>query len=647
MNSELVFIKTASGEEAVRARSRSLPHGVRTLLILVDGHSTLAELGAKVSNLALAETALRDLERAGYIARREIRPVERGASTANREAALSAPQASVAAPVSEEPAGPLEPRLFAASNSGNDEESGSVVDSAEAEDSGGLDSFPVLNEVIEPAHNPAIQDGSVPAFSANPVQAPDDTADGRSLVNDKVDAAAKKRKRTAGSERIMLVKNLRSRLARPKKSERPDAADKFLRPRRPLPSLKKILAFALVGGLLALALLVVFFPFSLYLPDAESALSASLGRTVRIGRLDISFYPKPGVRLGDIAIAGLANDAQDGGALNIDEILLEPELETLFSSAKSYRRVFVRGVTLPLESVAVLPTVLGRINRPDAPFYVKRIYFEQAAVQMRGLSIDNLKGEANLSESGRLVSLPMRTDDHSLSLTLTPTPTGQRLEIALDGVGVRIPALAPLVFDSVSLKGVWEDGALAVPTFDLRVLDGTVKGRAIVRPAKRIDVDGELNFDHVNSVRLSTVLGLGSLLSGDLAGKARFSGVAETWPDILPSLAAEGDFAVQRGSLHGIDLAEAARRGFGTPVQGGMTNFEQLSGTMRLAATGSRFNNIVIRSGLMQSVGVLDVGANQTLSGRIDLLIRGSAKQMRVPIGLSGTLKAPSLQAGR
>ena len=110
---------------------------------------------------------------------------------------------------------------------------------------------------------------------------------------------------------------------------------------------------------------------------------------------------------------------------------------------------------------------------------------------------------------------------------------------------------------------------------------------------------------------------------------------------------AEGGFSVSRGSLRGVDLVEAVRRVSGAPVQGGVTSFEQLTGKMRLTMAGSRFYNLAMASGLMQSTGVLDVGENQAIRGVFDLQMRGSVNQSRVPISVGGTLKAPVVQLGR
>lgn len=67
MDANIIYEKTAAGEEAVRQRTRVVQRKTRMVLILVDGRSTLGDLCEKTGNVELVETALRDLERDGFI----------------------------------------------------------------------------------------------------------------------------------------------------------------------------------------------------------------------------------------------------------------------------------------------------------------------------------------------------------------------------------------------------------------------------------------------------------------------------------------------------------------------------------------------------------------------------------------------------
>jgi len=68
MDSNLVYAKTPTGDEAVRQSTRVVQRNLRMVLVQVDGKMTVEELTAKIGNPRLVLSALRELEEGGYIA---------------------------------------------------------------------------------------------------------------------------------------------------------------------------------------------------------------------------------------------------------------------------------------------------------------------------------------------------------------------------------------------------------------------------------------------------------------------------------------------------------------------------------------------------------------------------------------------------
>ena len=68
MDTNLVFVKTPIGDEAIRQSTRVVKRNLRMVLVQVDGKLTVAELSAKIGNRQLVEVALRELEAGGFIA---------------------------------------------------------------------------------------------------------------------------------------------------------------------------------------------------------------------------------------------------------------------------------------------------------------------------------------------------------------------------------------------------------------------------------------------------------------------------------------------------------------------------------------------------------------------------------------------------
>jgi hypothetical protein len=232
-------------------------------------------------------------------------------------------------------------------------------------------------------------------------------------------------------------------------------------------------------------------------------------------------------------------------------------------------------------------------------------------------------------------------------LKLELKPVAQGLDVSLDALGWS-PSLNSLyLFDSASVQGRLEGGAFTISKMELRIFDGLLNGVAILRADKKPGVTGELVFERVNAARFGAALGLGQQFSGEATGKILYSSTSDSWATIFSAIEADGEFTMRRGAIRGIDLTEAVRRGSGTPVQGGETRFEQLSGRIRLMPTGYQFPGLILNSGLMQSTGTVEVSKDLKLSGKMELQMHGSVNQTRVPISISGSLKTPAVQSGR
>ena len=67
MNNQLVFARTDKGNDELNARTYRLPRQLRTVLILVDGKSSLAQLRVKAMGLRELEGSLEDLAMNGFI----------------------------------------------------------------------------------------------------------------------------------------------------------------------------------------------------------------------------------------------------------------------------------------------------------------------------------------------------------------------------------------------------------------------------------------------------------------------------------------------------------------------------------------------------------------------------------------------------
>jgi hypothetical protein len=610
MQSELIYIKTSTGEEAIRQRTRVIQRNMRMVLILVDGHSTVGEISLKTGNPQLTENALLELEKGGFVELRvdddSIWAESKKVAQEIRDSAIQ--KALVASASQESPAQEKNVRATIA-----------VGDERQQRKS----SAPSLSP--ESKNDQQIND------DLSPVSLPP-KEEKQSRKN-----FAKVKDQSSPLQLLLILKVLflkfktNSGLFSLSKSAHLEQMGAAFTPMKIGLYLLCFLALCILG--------LILFPYKTYLPEVEAAFSQAMGRPVRVGTISVSFYPKPGILLGNVRVG------QEKDEILISELRLLPELASLSAEKKILRDVTLSGVNLPIDRIALLAGILSASSAPDSPVGVKHLHLEKTEISLGDLSLTGLDGEAMLSNEGLFQSLKLRSADRNVNLEIKPQ--AQRFEILFEGYAWRPVPGSPYVFETASLKGEIQNGLFAINTLELRIFDGLIEGVAVLQAGKKTGIAGEIRFERINASRFGDALGIGQQFSGDAFGKVRFSMTADTWSSLFAAISAEGEFGIQRGKIRGIDLAEAVRRVSGTPVQGGVTNFEQLSGKLRLNPGRYQFTGLVLNSGLMQSSGAVEIGKDLMLNGRMELQMRGSANQSRLPISISGPLKSPIVQIGK
>ena len=634
MDPNLIYVKTASGEEAIQQRTRVIQRNVRMVLILVDGQSSVADLTLKTGNPQLTENALNELEKGGFIELKieqhdslweeSKRVAQEIRSAAIKKATqFSSPQSGGQYPDFNQSKPPA--RSFDDSKSPVSDIPISLHSVFDAKENDDFSKSPFSFASIEPEEIPEFKHASAPKEKEKPKRSRKD----------------KREKKAASVSKPSFVGQLKTIWSRAEHDldEEPVKLKKIRRQPRSRLGWPVVLFLCLVGIVGLLGVTLFLFPFNIYLPDAEAALSGVIGRPAKITTVNVDIFPTPGVALRGVRIG------KENEAIRISEVRFQPDLMTLLSPQKEIKKVVLRGIELDLQKFTWMTDVFSALASHQQTVKIGQILLENTDVSLDSLSLKNMEAKAELNKAGALHALDMRSSDRGLNIVITPVD--HHLDLKIEAYAWTPVEGSKFLFDSASLKGKIEDGKLALNTIELHVFDGVIYGSAIIPFGGRASISGEIAFERINSIRLGDALGIGKKFGGEAAGKLRFSMTSNAWSTIFASASGEGDFIVQRGSITGIDLAEAVRRTAGGAVQGGTTSFEQLSGKMKLAPEKKQFFGLQLHSGLMQSTGHVEIGKESKLSGRLELQMKGSVNQTRVPVVIGGTIESPSIQAGR
>ena len=599
MDPNLIYEKTASGEEAMRERTRVVQRNLRMVLILVDGKSAVAELCAKTGNPQMTENALRELEQGAFIV-----PLQAEALSLLQQSRKVALEIKSAA---------LEP--FSEFSTFGDKNA------------------PASGEASAPPGSSAAQSAYVPGdLSRNGGMPLDFSADVKERLEEAELRAVRGERSGFGARLKALFGGAAGeddlRIAPVRRGPRPRSLGWPLR--------------VVTGVLLICALLgaiAAFFPYGRYLPEIEAGLAQSLGGPVKIQSMHVGFYPRPGLFLEDVRLG------EGGRQLRVAEMRLQPAPGSLFSSRLVFREIEAEGVELPAEGLGVLPAALAAFAQPSSAFAIEHVSLARAEVSLHGLALSGLEGEIRLDRHGGFQALSLHSVERGFRLEARPAAKG--FEIEMEGQNWHPSANASYVFDSLNLAGKLDGSALQLSGLDVRLLGGTVRGEMLLAAGKQVSVSGQLVYERIDLKRLGGALGIDWLLEGSASGKLVFSGLADEWPGLPGALEGAGDVGVRQGVLGGIDLAEAVRRAASAPVRGGATRFEQMNGSLRLAQGAYRLSGTTLNSGLMHASGWLAVSRERQLSGALDVRLGSSSSQLRMPLSIGGTLKVPEVSVSR
>lgn len=594
MDANLIYVKTAAGEEAVRQRTRVVQRNTRMVLILVDGNSSVAELCQKTGNEQLVEQALQELERDGLIVPKleqdsvweqsrklaeEIKAaaMNRLARELPKEAPIIAPQTTAASSV---------PAPF------------SVAPASIAP-------FSTFGGQAPQSMAPFSTFGGPPSVApAPPIAQPPVTE-----------------KRAPGFFGRLFSRN----------------ADDGIKPikrgaRRSKLSLTGAVALALITCVVMLGLLFVFYPYDSHKAQIEITLGRIVGQPVQIARVQAELTPKPGIILGGLR----SKDVQ------VAQLRLVPELVSLIGARPVFSMVEVEGAQLSADALVNLPKALSQALGGDPAVTARAVRFENLAVDILGLQVNGLQAEVRSDDKGPLV---LATADRAFKAVIKPQDGG--FSAAVDAISWQPAAESRFRFDSLQGTFEWRGQQLAIRSLDARIFDGAILGNLVLdNQSGQPGLLGEFTVRHMNLQRLVDGLGHGRQYEGEFAGSFKLAGRAESWAALIPALTGEGSFVINRALLGGFDVVEAVRRGK-APVRGGATRFEQIGGVLAITPGVLRFTDLAMSSGLLHAVGSAELSHEGRWGGRLDVEMRGSATLVRMPVSVSGTLKDPVLQGVR
>jgi hypothetical protein len=382
----------------------------------------------------------------------------------------------------------------------------------------------------------------------------------------------------------------------------------------------KPVALGLFLILLLGLVLVHFVSFDAYIPQIEKLAGARLRQPVKIKALYLSLVPLPHWRLEGVSVG-------NEGQLAVAQINAVTELGNMFSEQKVFKSIELESPVLSEEGLRAL--LFGKPQGQD--FKVASVIVKNGRLNSKTFILPALDAKIAVGEDGAWQKIALESPDHKTSLLLEPKGEGAQLEVETNAFN--LPFGAAVILEDFSAKGVLGRDELRLSEFKGRIYSGYLSGNASLKWGAGWSLGGDISARAMDPGRIAPAM----IEEGKLEGKAVFAMRANACDELFAAARMEGTFAVQKGSLLGVDLARLLQGG----SVGGKTAFAELSGNVVYEGGKTQLRQVHLGAGPVSAGGIADTDAGKNISGRFSVELKSPVAQAHANLSLSGTLREP------
>lgn len=383
--------------------------------------------------------------------------------------------------------------------------------------------------------------------------------------------------------------------------------------------------FALLVGLVVLHVI----SFDERLSVFEKTATAQFKQPVKAKSLHFWLLPTPHWRLQEVTIG-------DQGQIRVALVKVKTSIAALFSNQTDMSSIDAESATLSAEGVEWL--LEGKTQANNLGF--SRIEVKGVQVSSSFGALPNFDAHATLDANGNWQHIELRTPGEKFNAELNATDNGTRVTLSaatytvpLSLGSVNSSEPEKLALNNFSAVGMLANKEFAVSEFSGEMHGGYVSGKARLNWSSGWTLNGEARAKLFDTAAMFPALSEGGLLSGG----GTFAMQAAEPASLLTSARAEGNFLVERGVLHGIDLGQALR-GLGS---GGRTSYATLDGKFAYSHGKTQLRNVKMIDGIMTTTGSADIDADKAISSRFFVELKSNLIHESRAVSMTGTLGAP------
>ena len=379
---------------------------------------------------------------------------------------------------------------------------------------------------------------------------------------------------------------------------------------------------------LALVLLALlhFINLSTLIKPIEQLASDSIGEPVEIKKVYASLWPQPHLVLENVVI----------GASDIKTIHVLPRATSLFEEAKVVKSLVIEGLNIEHANFGKPINWASNISKAKN-LKVEQINLKNLTLAIRDMQLESFDGKVTLTDTGVLGAVDLVSGNNALSVTILPR--ADSYEIVLKAANWMLPFNQKIMFSSLNAKGLANQNKISFSQIEGEIYGGSVTGQASVEwpeGANQWQTSGNFALTNASAEQLLSTFGSAVVIDGKLALNGSFSSKAREASKLAAATVMSANFDVRQGSIKGVELARAVMSRGSQSLVGDSTNFDKLSGSLKMNQNQYQFGRLVLASQQFNASGFINMNSNQTLTGRLNADLAAQSRRLQANFAITG-----------
>jgi hypothetical protein len=394
--------------------------------------------------------------------------------------------------------------------------------------------------------------------------------------------------------------------------------------------------YLLIAAVVALVVLSFSLPLlnlNMLIEPIQKLATESIREPVNIQEIHASLWPQPHLMLNDVSIGKLAD-------VKVEKMDVMPALSTLMTDPRTLKSIKLEALTL---DQSALNRPLKWINAVGKSGKLKldQISLTKLSIKIKNGSVPEFDGKITLDSAGRLAVAHFNSVDHSLEMEVSPK--ADSYSISIDANEWQPPFMPSIVIGQLHAEGLTSDSQVQFSTIEGSLYGGSIKASMLLDWSNGWSANGDLELTKINLEELSTALSSIQSLKGRLNSQGHFSMRSDEAVELAKAPLIDANFDIHSGEIKGIDMVRAMQAPTRDTPSGGWTRFDSLSGKLNLKDSHYQYSQLRLNYGQFLAGGEFDIGAEQTLSGKINMELALKSRKMQSHFNLSGKINSPKL----